>query len=83
MDDDKENYMDSKRPLIESTGEHGLHRYKFINYSFGDHIVKVIVSENGEFLGITEIKENKRDFLTYKQKFGLRRSGSAEELYRE
>ena len=52
---------------VENTGENNFDEIKNIDYPFDRYLIKVIVSQSNEFLGIEEITENK-DFRSFKQK---------------
>jgi hypothetical protein len=69
---------------VETTGYRENERHIIQPYEFGDYTVNVVLTERGEFVGINDISEKHRDFLTMKQKMGLTSTGSlAEDLYRE
>nr|WP_319376801.1 hypothetical protein [uncultured Methanoregula sp.] len=79
----KSEYPPSNIMFEDLTSGYSPKKHKIITYPFENFIVKVLVTEKGEFAGIQEIKEIKRDFLTYKQKLGLSKSDLADEFYRE
>ena len=67
----------------KGTGGHDLlHEYKIITYAFDKYRIKVKLSPNNEFIGITEVMIDK-DFRSLKQKIGTKGIHDIEEFYRE
>ena len=55
---------------------------KTLDYKFGKYIIKIALSDNNEFRGITELKINK-DFLEFKKKSTPKGFHDVEEFYKE
>jgi hypothetical protein len=68
---------------IEKTGFRDSENLTIRPYQFGDYLINIILTEKGEFVGIKDISEKHRDFLTLKQKIGFKSSNLAEDLYRD
>lgn len=56
--------------------------FKFIQYPLDKYIIKVELTEDNKFVGISEVRVNK-DFLDYKQKITTKGFHDVEEYYRE
>lgn len=56
--------------------------YKIISYPFDRYEIKIKLSSSDKFMGITEVKINK-DFLSHKQKMGIKTYLDVDEYYRE
>ena len=79
----RRNVFDYKEFKEEGTGSHDVSKnYKTIIYPFDKYQIKIKVTPNNEFIGITEVKINK-DFLSYKQKIALKGYHDVDEYYRE
>ena len=66
----------------KGTGDSVSEQFKEIVYPFGKYEIKVRLSPNNEFRGITEVKVT-RDFLSYKQKISSKGFHDVEEFYKE
>jgi len=67
----------------DGTGSHdNLCTYKFIIYPFDKYEIKIKLTSNNEFIGITEVKINK-NFLSYREKQALKGHHDVEEFYKE
>ncbi len=66
----------------KGTGGAVSEEFKEIVYPFGKYEIKVRLSLNNEFRGITEVKINK-DFLSFKQKMSSKGFHDVEEFYKE
>ena len=67
----------------EGTGSHGVSEaFKTIIYPFDKYLIKIKVTPNNEFIGITEVKINK-DFLSYKQKTSIKGYHDVDKFYPE
>lgn len=74
------SYKDSEK---EETGGHeAQEEHKIIVYPFDRYQIKIELTSNNEFVGITEVKLNK-DFLSYKQKISTQGFHDVEEFYKE
>ena len=56
--------------------------YKEITYPFGKYEITVRLTQNNEFIGISEVKINK-DFLSFEQKTTTKGFHDVEEFYKE
>lgn len=67
----------------EGTGSHEVsENYKTIIYPFDKYQIKIKVTPNNEFIGITEVKINK-DFLSYRQKMSIKGYHDVDKFYPE
>lgn len=67
----------------EGTGSHEVsENYKTIIYPFDKYQIKIKVTPNNEFIGITEVKINK-DFLSYRQKMSIKGYHDVHKFYPE
>lgn len=79
----REKAFDYDKFKEEGTGNHDVAKgYKTIIYPFDKYQIKIKLTLNNEFIGITEVKINK-DFLSYKQKMTLKGYHDVDEFYRE
>ena len=82
MDLREENY-DYAKFKKAGTGSHDVpENYKTIIYPFDKYQIKIKVTPNNEFIGITEVKINK-DFLSYKQKTSIKGYHDVDKFYPE
>jgi hypothetical protein len=79
----KNNTTDYDELKSIGTGSHDeLDNFKIITYPFDRYQIKVKLTPNNEFIGITEIKINK-DFLSHKQRMATLGFHDVEEFYRD
>jgi len=76
--------LDFDYRVLKKKGTGGLvsEEFKEIVYPFGKYEIKVRLSLNNEFRGITEVKINK-EFLSFKQKISSKGFHDVEEFYKE
>jgi len=78
-----DNDIDYDKLTKEGTGSHNdFYDYKTIIYPFDKYQIKVQLTQDNEFIGITEIEINK-EFLSYKQKITSHGFHDVDEFYPE
>jgi hypothetical protein len=78
--DDEPSYV---RPTFEGTGSHAANRHKMLSYPFGRFEILVELTEDNQFVGISEVRLRK-DFRTPAQKLlSSKGDHDVEEFYQE
>lgn len=82
MDLSKKDY-DYDKLKNQGTGSHDKpDDYKIIVYPFDKYQITIKLAQTNEFIGITEVKINKK-FLSHKQKISSQGFHDVDEFYRE